>query len=152
MRQKILDAWLNNWIDKQYNIIGYEHRSDAIQELLATLKANGLEWYGAEEAFMRPQIIKACTPRKPKKKSKQEWEDDVKQDIQRAAGLVFASDIKFTQPKPVPAVTSDEVVLMPEDSLVPPRRGRPANLSQENIEKWNKRFFSNKSSSDLYEE
>lgn len=142
MLQPILDAWLNTWINPGYGTIDYQKRMDAILELLATLKNEGFSWYGGEENRVRPFIIKNCVPKKPKKKTRQEWIEDVNLDISRAAGQVFASHVNWSKAKKMEQESGSDDAF---DILAePPRRGKPATLNRNRIDLWQQKFFTKK--------
>lgn len=144
MLQPILDAWLNTWINPSFGTIDYQKRMDAILELLATLKSEGFTWYGGEENRVRSFIIKNCVPKKPKKKTKQEWIEDVNLDISRAAGQIFASHVNWANVEKKESQANPLRDSLQDLAIEPERRGRPAKLNKDRIAQWQERFFSKK--------
>lgn len=144
MVQRILDAWFSKW-SGAYSIVGYEHRRDAIIELFSTLKQNGFDWYkGDTSRVVTSFLLSVCVPRKKTRtKTIPEWQSDVKLDITKAAGLVFAADVSFAAAPPLPQVQE------PEDPS-PKTRFRPAKIDKKRVEEFKKRFFDGKTKEDLY--
>lgn len=137
--QQILDSWFAIWAQSQYGYIGYQNRYEALLELFETLKSTGVDPYKPSfQMTIENFILMSCVPKKPKKKTKQEWIADVKSDISRARGAIFAQEMK----------TPDIQVKIEEDYESAPIK--QADLDPKNVEYWEERFFRNKTSDDFY--
>lgn len=170
--QPILDAWASRWV-QSFGYIGYNTRLDAINELFSSLKDSGFDWYqDSDRQAIESLVIKMCTPPKDTKhKKKVEWVEEAKLDIMRAAGAVFAKDVKLSALTPMPKVPDIKFRPMPKapDIKIPPMPKAPdikvqpeeedfsddtpvrsAKIDSNRVDEFRRMFFDNKTDEDFY--
>lgn len=148
--QPILDAWASRWV-QSFGYIGYNTRLDAINELFSSLKDSGFDWYqGSDRQAIESLVIKMCTPPKDTKhKKKVEWVEETKLDIMRAAGAVFAKDVKFSALTPMPKAP-DIKVQPEEEDFSDDTPVRSAKIDSNRVDEFRRMFFDNKTDEDFY--